>query len=142
VAYLTAAALLLLVYRAAWVSRARFVSVPMALFGRYSYGIYIWHIFAAQVALSLLPGPEPTGALAQVVEYGAAIAVGVLATIAVEKPVLRLRDRLLPAKDHAPSERTRDDGGAPPVRHRGSWSPPTVPMTLPVRSDPLVRVAA
>jgi peptidoglycan/LPS O-acetylase OafA/YrhL len=141
VAYLTAAALLLLVYRAAWVTRARFFSVPMAMLGRYSYGVYIWHIFAAHVALSLLPGVAPTGALAQVVMYAAAIAVGVLATVAVEKPVLRLRDRLLPAKDHAPSERPMDDDAAP-VPVRSTWAPPPVPITLPVRSDPLVRVAA
>jgi peptidoglycan/LPS O-acetylase OafA/YrhL len=140
VAYLTAAALLLLVYRAAWVPRARLISVPMAMLGRYSYGIYIWHIFAASVALELLPGPAPTGALAQIVEYAAAIAVGVLATLAVEKPVLRLRDRLLPATDVAaadPGPETEE-----PVHHRTAWHPPTVPITLPTRSDPLVRVAA
>lgn len=109
VAYLTAAALLLLIYRAQWVTRVRVISVPMAMLGRYSYGIYIWHLFAAQTVLSLLPGPEPTGALAQVVEYAAAIGVGVLATVAVEKPVLKLRDRLLPAKDHAAAERPMED---------------------------------
>lgn len=141
VAYLTAAALLLLVYRAAWIARARWLSVPMAALGRYSYGIYIWHIFAAQVALSLLPGPEPTGAAAQLIEYAAAIAVGVLATVAVEKPVLRLRDRLLPAKDHAPSARSLEDDAAPVPAH-SPWSPPTAPVILPLRSDPLVRVSA
>jgi peptidoglycan/LPS O-acetylase OafA/YrhL len=141
VAYLTAAALLLLVYRAQWVTRARVISVPMAMLGRYSYGIYIWHIFAAHTVLSLLPGPEPTGAAAQVVEYAAAVGVGVLATLAVEKPVLQLRDRLLPAKDHSAAERPMEDVVAPAPTW-GSWSPPTVPMTLPVRSDPLVRVAA
>jgi peptidoglycan/LPS O-acetylase OafA/YrhL len=123
VAYLTAAALLLLLYRAAWVPRARWITEPMALLGRYSYGIYIWHIFAAAVALDLLPGwgPESTTAGAQVVEYLAAIAVGVLATVAVEKPALRLRDRLLPAKDHA----------------RAPAAPPTVPITLPARPQPV-----
>jgi peptidoglycan/LPS O-acetylase OafA/YrhL len=103
VAYLTAAALLLLIYGAAWVPRARWLTTPMAMLGRYSYGIYIWHVFAAAVALDVLPagGPESASTAGQVVKYGAAIAVGVLATVAVEKPVLRLRDRLLPAKDHA-----------------------------------------
>ncbi|HEY0125604.1 MAG TPA: acyltransferase family protein [Blastococcus sp.] len=105
VAYLTGTALLLLVYRAAWVPRAPWFSVPMALLGRYSYGIYIWHVFAAAVALDLVPGwdPEPASAGAQVVKYGAAITVGVLATLAVEKPVLRLRDRLLPVPRPAAS---------------------------------------
>jgi peptidoglycan/LPS O-acetylase OafA/YrhL len=101
VAYLTAASLLLLLYRAAWIPRARWLTAPMALLGRYSYGIYIWHVFAAAMALDLLPGwdPESATAGAQVIKYGAAIVVGVLATVMVEKPALRLRDRLLPARE-------------------------------------------
>jgi peptidoglycan/LPS O-acetylase OafA/YrhL len=112
VAYLTAASLLLLLYRAAWIPRARWLTAPMALLGRYSYGIYIWHVFAAAMALDLLPGwdPESATAGAQVIKYGAAIVVGVLATVMVEKPALRLRDRLLPARERiAPPT-------APPVR--------------------------
>jgi peptidoglycan/LPS O-acetylase OafA/YrhL len=126
VAYLTAGALLLLLYRAAWVPRARWITAPMALLGRYSYGIYIWHVFAAELALDLLPGagPAPETASAQAVKYGTAVVVGVLATVAVEKPVLRLRDRLLPAKDHA----------RPPADTR------TVP--LPVRQQQPVGIAA
>jgi peptidoglycan/LPS O-acetylase OafA/YrhL len=100
VAYVTAAALLLLVYKAAWVPKARVISVPMAFLGRYSYGIYIWHVFAAATTVHLLRLDEASP-LGQVLRYGVAIAVGVLATVAVEKPVLRLRDRLFPAKDHA-----------------------------------------
>ena len=128
VGYLTAAALLLLVFRARWVPRARVIAVPMAMLGRYSYGIYIWHLFAAAVAVELLPGvgPDSTSVAAELVRYGAGIAVGVLATIAVEKPALRLRDRLLPAEDHA---------AAPPVA-------PTVPIGLPARRGELVRRAA
>jgi peptidoglycan/LPS O-acetylase OafA/YrhL len=101
VAYLTAASLLLLLYRAAWIPRARWLTAPVALLGRYSYGIYIWHVFAAAMALDLLPGwdPESATAGAQVIKYGAAIVVGVLATVMVEKPALRLRDRLLPARE-------------------------------------------
>jgi peptidoglycan/LPS O-acetylase OafA/YrhL len=99
VAYLTAAAVLLLLYRASWVPRLRWVTVPMAALGRYSYGIYIWHVFAAQLALGRLGldrDAATPGALA--VKYGAAIAVGVAATALVERPVLRLRDRLVPAQ--------------------------------------------
>ena len=141
VAYLTAAALLLLVFRARWVPRARWIAEPMAMLGRYSYGIYIWHLFAAYVALDLLPGfePESTGAWALAIKYSVAIAVGVLATVAVEKPALRLRDRLLPAKDHAGSGR---DDDAVPVHARARRTPSHVSITLPARHDPLVRAAA
>ena len=142
VAYLTGAALLLLIYGAAWVRRARWLTAPTAMLGRYSYGIYIWHIFAAAVALDVLPagGPESTSAAGQVVKYGAAVAVGVLATVAVEKPVLRLRDRLLPAKDHAvqnPAVHPRAVNG-----HADEPTGPTAPLTEPVRQEPPVRAAA
>jgi peptidoglycan/LPS O-acetylase OafA/YrhL len=111
VAYLTAAALLLLVYKAAWVAKARVISVPMAFLGRYSYGIYIWHVFAAATTVHLLHLDEASP-IGQVLRYGVAIAVGVLATVAVEKPVLRLRDRLFPATDH-PTEPAPQPAGAP-----------------------------
>jgi peptidoglycan/LPS O-acetylase OafA/YrhL len=123
VAWSTAAALLLLVYRAAWVPRARWLSVPMAALGRYSYGIYIWHLFAASLVLDLVPGwsHESGSAGAELLEYAAGITVGVLATVAVEKPVLRLRERLLPAPDRAaqqPPEPEAGDRAAAPAGRR------------------------
>jgi peptidoglycan/LPS O-acetylase OafA/YrhL len=124
IAYLTAAALLLLLYRAAWIPRARLVTAPMAFLGRYSYGIYIWHVFAAAVALDLLGlAPESSTPTAAVARYGVAIAVGVVATAVVERPVLRLRDRVLPARGHR-----RPDGDA--------TRPMPLPLTrpLPVRA--------
>jgi peptidoglycan/LPS O-acetylase OafA/YrhL len=100
VAYLTGAAFLLLLYGATWVPRAGWVSRPLAALGRYSYGIYIWHVFAAESVLGWLPGLDyaSTTPLAQLVKYGVAIGAGVLATVVVERPALRLRDRLLPAQ--------------------------------------------
>jgi peptidoglycan/LPS O-acetylase OafA/YrhL len=108
VAYVTGAAFLLLVHGAAWVSRAGWVSRPLAMLGRYSYGVYIWHVLAAQVVLQHLPGLDygSSTPLAQFAKFGAAVAVGVLATVLVERPALRLRDRLVPAK-------ARVDVGAP-----------------------------
>jgi peptidoglycan/LPS O-acetylase OafA/YrhL len=137
VAYLTATALLLLIHRAAWVGRARWMAEPMALLGRYSYGIYIWHIFAAAVALDLLPvwDSESTSAGAQAMKYGAAIAVGVLATVAVEKPMLRLRDRLVPTEDRAVQN--------PAVRHdEAKRHAAEAPRPLAVRQERPVRAAA
>jgi peptidoglycan/LPS O-acetylase OafA/YrhL len=117
VAYTTGAAFLLLLYGAAWIPRAGWLSRPMAAMGRYSYGIYIWHVFAAQSALSWLPGLdyESTTPLAQSVKYGVAIGAGVLATVVVDRPTLRLRDRLLPATAPrgAGSSAERSRGPAP-----------------------------
>jgi peptidoglycan/LPS O-acetylase OafA/YrhL len=120
VAYLTGAAFLLLLFRARWVPRLRWLSAPVALLGRYSYGIYIWHVTAAALALRVLPGLEEESATptAQVVRYAAAIGVGVLATVLVEKPVLRLRDRLLP----------RAAPAAEPVPPRADRQPEPVPV--------------
>jgi len=99
VAYATGAAFLLFLYRARWVGRARLLTAPVAALGRYSYGIYIWHLFAARVALDLVPGMAwgSTSPAAQAVKYSAGIGIGVLATVLVEKPALRLRERLVPA---------------------------------------------
>jgi peptidoglycan/LPS O-acetylase OafA/YrhL len=99
VAYLTAAGFLLLLYRAAWVPRTRWPAQGMAAMGRYSYGIYIWHVLAAQLVTGWLPGMEyrtPTPA-AQLAKYAAAITLGIVATLVVERPMLRWRERLVPA---------------------------------------------
>jgi peptidoglycan/LPS O-acetylase OafA/YrhL len=115
VAYLTGAAVLLLLHGASWVPRAGWVSRPMAALGRYSYGIYIWHVVAAELVLDRLPGLDyhSTSPVAQLVKYGAAIGAGVLATIVVERPALRLRDRLLPpaAPRHAATLPPERDSG-------------------------------
>jgi peptidoglycan/LPS O-acetylase OafA/YrhL len=68
--------------------------------GRYSYGIYIWHILAAQLLTGWLPGMgyrTPTPA-AQLAKYAAAITLGIVMTLIVERPMLRLRDRFFPAE--------------------------------------------
>jgi peptidoglycan/LPS O-acetylase OafA/YrhL len=115
VAYVTAAALLLLVHGAEWVPRARWISEPVAFLGRYSYGIYIWHVFAAEIAMDLLGRPlGSTEPWAVVVRYGVAVAVGYVATVVVEKPILRLRDRLLPPREGQLSRRV-PTGSVPPA---------------------------
>jgi peptidoglycan/LPS O-acetylase OafA/YrhL len=110
VAYLTGAAFLLLLHGAAWVPRAGWLTRPMAALGRYSYGIYIWHVFAAELTLGWLPGMgyESFGPVAQLTKFGAAIAAGVLTTVLIERPVLRLRERLVPPGRRAlPAEAAR-----------------------------------
>lgn len=130
VAYLTGGAFLLFLHGASWVTRAGWLSRPVAMLGRYSYGIYIWHLLAAQVVLDRLPGLDYGSAtpLAQLAKFGAAIVVGVVATVLVERPVLRLRDRLVPAAARV------DMGTQEDARE---------PVPLPSRSPaPAVRAAA
>jgi peptidoglycan/LPS O-acetylase OafA/YrhL len=121
VAYLTGAAFLLLLHGAAWVPRAGWLTRPVAALGRYSYGIYIWHVFAAELALDRLPGLDydSSGPAAQLVKFGAAILVGVLATRVLERPVLRLRDRLVPATPR-PEAATPQVDGAMPLRREST----------------------
>ena len=118
VAYLTGAAFLLLLHGAAWVPRAGWLTRPVAALGRYSYGIYIWHVFAAELALEWLPGMDygSSGPVAQLVKFGAAIVTGVLATLLVERPVLRLRDRLVPAAARPRPGTTAESAETVPLR--------------------------
>jgi peptidoglycan/LPS O-acetylase OafA/YrhL len=123
VAYLTGAAFLLLLHGAAWVPRAGLITRPLAMLGRYSYGIYIWHVLAAQVLLDRL-GVDywSTAPLAQLAKFGAAIGAGVAATVLVERPMLRLRERLVPPA-------ARVDGGGPD-RAASVPPPPRSPETV------------
>ncbi|RFU20907.1 acyltransferase family protein [Geodermatophilus marinus] len=140
VAYLTAGAFLLLLHRAPLVARVPAVSAPLAALGRYSYGVYIWHIAAAQFVLGRLPGVEYASwtPLEQVLKYAAAVAVGIAATLLVERPVLRVRDRLLPADGRradteAPTSGWGDGPAHPVPRHRAEGPAlPLVPERDPV----------
>jgi peptidoglycan/LPS O-acetylase OafA/YrhL len=120
VAYLTGAAFLLLLHGATWVPRAGWLTRPTAALGRYAYGIYIWHVFAAEQVLDLMPGwdYDSHDPVAQLVKFGAAIAAGVLATLLLERPVLRLRDRLVPTP-------------ARPTPTPSEQAPATVPLRRP-----------
>jgi peptidoglycan/LPS O-acetylase OafA/YrhL len=135
VAWMTAAAALLLTYQATWVPRVRWIAAPVAALGRYSYGIYIWHIFAAGTVLGWLGlDREVSTPFAQAVKYGSAIVVGIAATLLVERPVLRLRDRIWPGTEA--EQRSVSEHPAP--------SAPFVPQEVPVLQAPvlLARLAA
>jgi peptidoglycan/LPS O-acetylase OafA/YrhL len=73
----------------------------LAFLGAYSYSIYLWHVSVqqsldlAQTSLGLAQW-HVAGFLAYV---AASIAVGTLMATLVEMPVLRIRDRLFPAKN-------------------------------------------
>jgi len=114
VAYLTGAAFLLLLHGAAWVPRAGWLTRPVAALGRHAYGIYVWHVFAAELVLDCLPGLDysSSGPAAQAAKFGAAVTAGVLATLLLERPVLRLRDRLVPTAAR-PAEHVPEDAVVP-----------------------------
>jgi peptidoglycan/LPS O-acetylase OafA/YrhL len=96
--YICFSALLLLVYG----YQGALIRTPpyraMAWIGRYSYGIYLWHLSVREPAFKLCSQlPASVGWLALlIVQYAAAIALGVVVTKLVEFPMLRVRDRLFP----------------------------------------------
>lgn len=118
-AYVSAAAFMLLLHKAAWVTRASWALRPLGRLGIYSYGLYLWHAAAGGLlVLTLSKVTLVVPALAWVednvlavvaLKYAAAIAVGIIMTVAVEWPFLRLRDRLVPSAarpmDEQPKER-------------------------------------
>lgn len=70
-----------------------------AYLGSHSYSVYLWHAAIGAVALSLWSkrAPTPAGWYAYASVYVVTVfAVGVLMAAAIEFPVLRLRDRLMP----------------------------------------------
>jgi len=69
---------------------------PLAPIGFYSYSIYLWHMPVALMVQSLAPGHY--GRSVEVVAYLAgSLGVGILAARAIEIPLLRLRDRIIPS---------------------------------------------
>ena len=124
ITWIGAAACLLLVYDNSLVERFRPVSRPIALAGFYSYSIYIWHnAVAGAVAVvvdRLWPSvPAPVMVFAK---YSVSIFVAIVIAKLVERPMLRLRDRLFPARgrvsrpgDTVPEVRAEPDSpaGAP-----------------------------
>jgi peptidoglycan/LPS O-acetylase OafA/YrhL len=96
--YICFSALLLLVYG----YQGALIRTPVyratAWIGRYSYGIYLWHLSVREPAVMLCSHlPSSVGWLALlIVQYAAAITLGVLVTKLVEFPMLRVRDRLFP----------------------------------------------
>jgi peptidoglycan/LPS O-acetylase OafA/YrhL len=83
---------------------AGWVSSAVAWIGKYSYGIYLWHVtiigFVTRVILTRIPGDGQTAhwVFAAIAITVTAILFGAAMSRLVEWPVLALRDRLFPSR--------------------------------------------
>jgi peptidoglycan/LPS O-acetylase OafA/YrhL len=72
----------------------RTISKAICYIGVYSYSIYLWHLPVQNLLLRLIPDLRTES----IVYLIAAVTVGVLASYAIEKPMLRLRDQYFPSE--------------------------------------------
>jgi peptidoglycan/LPS O-acetylase OafA/YrhL len=100
VLYLAYGAFLLLVYRHSERFKEWRAYKWIAAIGLYSYGIYLWHnsvrdplIHVSRHLPDVIRWPS-----VMVSEYAAAIILGVVSTLLIEWPFLRIRDRMFPDK--------------------------------------------
>ncbi len=85
--------------------RTGWFAVSIAAVGRHSYSIYLWHMTVYGIAIGLITGeylgkphwPVPY-ALHLAVYAAAAITVGIVMSLLVEVPTLKLRDRFSPRR--------------------------------------------
>jgi peptidoglycan/LPS O-acetylase OafA/YrhL len=103
VLYIGYGAFLLLVYRHSGRFKEWRLYKWIAAIGLYSYGIYLWHNSVRDPLTHLsqhLPDAVRWPCLT-VAEYAAAISVGVVTTLLIEWPFLKIRDRIFPDKTTA-----------------------------------------
>ena len=96
--YLSLGAVLLLVYSYhGSLIESRFYKA-IAWVGLYSYGIYLWHLSVREPLARLVAHLHPNLQWLSLflLQYSAAIILGVVMTKAIEFPFLRLRDRYMP----------------------------------------------
>lgn len=83
-----------------WRGRPGWLVGGLAWVGAYSYGIYLWHMFARTYGLMALEGvlrrPLPYG-VGLAVYLAGSVALGWATSRLVERPALALRERLFPA---------------------------------------------
>jgi peptidoglycan/LPS O-acetylase OafA/YrhL len=113
--YLGAAAFLVAVYNttAKDLGRTRPYAEPLVRglcwIGVFSYAIYLWHVTAAgglkkvtdRTVTSWIGEGQLGWLVSATIICAGVLAVGVVATIAVERPVLRIRDRIAPSRASA-----------------------------------------
>jgi peptidoglycan/LPS O-acetylase OafA/YrhL len=100
VLYVGYGAFLMLVYRHSGRFKERLPYKWVAAIGLYSYGIYLWHNSVRDPLTHLsqrLPDAVRWPCLT-IAEYAAAIFLGVVTTLLIEWPFLRIRDRMFPDK--------------------------------------------
>jgi peptidoglycan/LPS O-acetylase OafA/YrhL len=82
----------------------------LATIGSFSYSIYLWHMPVHRWLIAIIErvngAPLPWSAYATVYLVGSVV-VGIVASIVIEYPVLRLRDRLYPADSGSRSRTSR-----------------------------------
>jgi peptidoglycan/LPS O-acetylase OafA/YrhL len=70
----------------------------IAFVGRYSYGIYLWHLVTRSFVHGMIgPLPRAWWYVGLGAYLAVAIAFGCLVSLGIERPALRWRDRILPA---------------------------------------------
>ncbi len=96
--YLSLGSLMLLVYGYHGRATRSWAYKAIAWIGVYSYGIYLWHLSVREplARFALHVPPNIRWGTLLISQYAAAIVLGVLLTKAVEFPMLRLRERLVP----------------------------------------------
>lgn len=104
IAWIASAATLLLLYKVRVAGFLRWPCSALAFLGQISYPLYLWHVAVLKLGQKYLPRfiGEGQNALQTLLIYGGAIAVAFAVTTLVERPVMRLRDRIIPPPRKAP----------------------------------------
>ncbi|BFM05543.1 acyltransferase family protein [Halioxenophilus aromaticivorans] len=96
---LGSAAALLLVYKSGFTKRIPTISLIVAYIGIISYPLYLWHVPVAKAMEIILNDYlSPTALVFSI--YLTSIIISSFLTHLLEKPFMRLRDNLFPAKAH------------------------------------------
>jgi peptidoglycan/LPS O-acetylase OafA/YrhL len=98
VSWVASAAMLLLVYKSRLVESGRWPFASVAFLGQISYPLYLWHVAVLRLGqkyLSRVIG-EGHSLLQTLLIYAGAILVAYLVTKLVERPIMRLRDVIVP----------------------------------------------